>query len=142
MRVTPVARIRPSDSQRLVRAWEVLEATGRSLADWQGADTPRVADGPRFLTLVLMPERAPLYAACDGRSAGTSISIGLPMASSADQPKRVCADEFHSVMRPTSSIRITARCATWTIGRGRLPRQALQGRSKIDCNSVSIWLAA
>src|SRR5262245_38286045 len=29
------ARIRPGDSQRMVRAWEVLEATGRSLADWQ-----------------------------------------------------------------------------------------------------------
>ena len=61
------ARIRPSDPQRMVRAWEVLEATGRSLAGWQVADTPRVADSARFLTLVLMPERAPLYAACDAR---------------------------------------------------------------------------
>jgi tRNA dimethylallyltransferase len=62
------ARIRPSDSQRMVRAWEVLEATGRSLADWQAQeDGPRPIDGPRFLTFVLMPERAPLYAACDAR---------------------------------------------------------------------------
>jgi tRNA dimethylallyltransferase len=60
------ARIRPSDSQRMVRAWEVLEATGRSLADWQARqDGP--AEGPRFLTLALMPERAMLYSACDAR---------------------------------------------------------------------------
>ena len=62
------ARIRPSDPQRMVRAWEVMEATGRSLADWQAEqDSPRASDGPRFLTLILMPERAPLYAACDAR---------------------------------------------------------------------------
>ena len=62
------ARIRPSDPQRMVRAWEVLEATGRSLSDWQAQqDGVRSQDGPRFLTLVLAPERAPLYAACDAR---------------------------------------------------------------------------
>jgi tRNA dimethylallyltransferase len=62
------ARIRPSDTQRLVRAWEVLEATGRSLADWQAQpEGPRADEGPRFLTLVLAPERGPLYAACDAR---------------------------------------------------------------------------
>jgi tRNA dimethylallyltransferase len=62
------ARIRPGDSQRMVRAWEVLEATGRSLADWQAQEEgSRPVGGPRFLTLVLMPERAPLYAACDAR---------------------------------------------------------------------------
>ena len=62
------ARIRPGDSQRLVRAWEVLEATGRSLADWQAQESsPPPIAGPRFLTFVLMPERASLYAACDAR---------------------------------------------------------------------------
>jgi tRNA dimethylallyltransferase len=62
------ARVRPSDAQRMVRAWEVLEATGRSLADWQAQAEGRPEDGSRrFLTLVLMPERAPLYAACDAR---------------------------------------------------------------------------
>ncbi len=62
------ARIRPSDPQRMVRAWEVLEATGRSLADWQAQqDGPHPNDGSRFLTLILMPERASLYAACNAR---------------------------------------------------------------------------
>lgn len=64
------ARLHPNDSQRLVRAWEVLEATGRSLADWQaeGRESARADSAPyRFLRLTLMPERALLYAACDRR---------------------------------------------------------------------------
>ena len=34
------ARLRPSDTQRIVRALEVLEATGRPLAEWQGSKQP------------------------------------------------------------------------------------------------------
>ena len=59
------ARLRPSDSQRLARATEVLEATGRSLADWQADVAPREAF--RVLTLLLAPPRATLHAACDTR---------------------------------------------------------------------------
>ena len=59
------ARLEPSDSQRLIRAWEVLEATGRPLHDWQAA--PAVPPPYRFLRLALVPPRAPLYAACDRR---------------------------------------------------------------------------
>ncbi len=66
------ARLRPGDSQRLIRAWEVLEATGRSLADWQAADRDRDGEGPdaapyRFLRLHILPPRAELYVACDAR---------------------------------------------------------------------------
>jgi len=62
------ARIRPTDRQRLARAWEVLEATGRSLLDWQGkADTAQPA--ANFLTFVLSPDRAALHAAIDRRFA-------------------------------------------------------------------------
>jgi len=62
------ARVRPSDGQRMVRAWEVIEATGRSLADWQAQpDSLQPLDGPRFTTLVLAPDRQQLYAACDAR---------------------------------------------------------------------------
>ena len=59
-------RLHPRDSQRLVRAWEVLEATGRSLADWQAMQQ---AEAPpyRILRFTLLPERAALYAACDRR---------------------------------------------------------------------------
>ena len=60
------ARLHLGDSQRTIRAWEVLEATGRSLADWQ-AEQGGEAPPYRFLHVVLAPPRTALYAACDGR---------------------------------------------------------------------------
>lgn len=59
-------RLRPSDRQRLVRAVSVLEATGRSLADWQ-ADFIPSANDLAFHTVLLMPPRPALYANCDAR---------------------------------------------------------------------------
>ncbi|MDH3230215.1 MAG: tRNA (adenosine(37)-N6)-dimethylallyltransferase MiaA [Alphaproteobacteria bacterium] len=62
-------RLEPQDSQRILRALEVLEATGQSLADWQTGP----AEGPpckmRFATILLAPPRDVLYAACDRRLA-------------------------------------------------------------------------
>ncbi len=60
-------RLNPGDTQRLVRAWEVLEATGRSLAEWQAEPVSGPPPGYRFRTIVLTPPREPLYAACDTR---------------------------------------------------------------------------
>ncbi len=60
-------RLHPNDSQRLQRAWEVLEASGRGLAAWQAAPP---AEGPApasFRWLVLLPPRDRLQAACDAR---------------------------------------------------------------------------
>ena len=59
------AALRPSDRQRLIRAWEVLEATGRPLSDWQQA--PGDPAPYRFLRLALVPPRDRLYADCDRR---------------------------------------------------------------------------
>ena len=59
------AALSPNDRQRLIRAWSVLEATGRTLADWQTERTaPLVSAGHRFVT---SPERVGLYARCDAR---------------------------------------------------------------------------
>jgi len=61
------ARLAPNDGQRLARAWEVLTATGRSLADWQAE---RAVPAPfRFVKLCLLPPRDLLYAGCDRRLA-------------------------------------------------------------------------
>jgi len=62
------ARLRPTDPQRLARAWEVLEATGRSLADWQAVAGPPRTDAS-FLPFVLNPNRDALYQAIDRRFA-------------------------------------------------------------------------
>ena len=60
-------RLDPADRQRLIRAWEVIEASGRSLADWQAGPRQGPPAELRFATLVLAPPRAALYAACDRR---------------------------------------------------------------------------
>ena len=60
------AKLPPGDSQRLVRAYEVVKATGRTLGDWQRAGAQGV---PRYDSrqFVILPPRDALYAACDGR---------------------------------------------------------------------------
>jgi tRNA dimethylallyltransferase len=60
------ARIAAGDRQRLSRAMEVLEATGRPLTDWQAQTSPALpADAWR--AVVIEPERDALYARCDAR---------------------------------------------------------------------------
>jgi tRNA dimethylallyltransferase len=61
------AKVRPTDPQRVVRALEVIDATGVSLAEWQGANAPPVLAPEAALKLVIAPEREPLYAAIDAR---------------------------------------------------------------------------
>ncbi len=60
------ARLNPRDQFRLIRAWEVLEATGRSIEKWQ-----RMAGEPglshRRLRFVTLPPRPLLYANCERR---------------------------------------------------------------------------
>lgn len=61
------ARLNPNDTQRLIRAYEVVAATGKSLAEWQ--ETPRQAPPPdwRFRVLIVRPPRAELHRRCDLR---------------------------------------------------------------------------
>ncbi len=61
------ARLRPSDSQRLARAWEVSRGTGRGLAAWQR--DPGTPAPWRFTVLLLDPPRAGLRAAIARRLA-------------------------------------------------------------------------
>lgn len=61
------ARLNPGDGQRLVRAFEVIEATGISLAEWQRRPAPAPGIAGPVLRILLLPDRAALYAACDAR---------------------------------------------------------------------------
>jgi tRNA dimethylallyltransferase len=61
---TTAARLKPGDTQRLIRAYEVVEATGKPLSAWQ-AET-KTSDLPAFVMLV-MPPRPALHAAIDAR---------------------------------------------------------------------------
>jgi tRNA dimethylallyltransferase len=58
-------RLHPGDSQRVLRAWEVVEATGRPLSDWQAEPVP--APDTAFRVLVIEPPRDELYRNCDSR---------------------------------------------------------------------------
>ena len=52
------ARLRPSDPQRIVRALEVVDATGRSLAAWQAQKSlPVLSVGPGVPAYVVAPPR-------------------------------------------------------------------------------------
>lgn len=60
------AHLTAGDTQRLVRAWEVVEATGRPLPEWQRAGRA----GARlhaYRTVLVMPPRDVLYSACETR---------------------------------------------------------------------------
>jgi tRNA dimethylallyltransferase len=59
-------RLAPGDSQRVLRAWEVVEATGRPLSYWQTQSGSAAIAGPR-LRILLEPPRGALYLACDAR---------------------------------------------------------------------------
>jgi tRNA dimethylallyltransferase len=78
--VDPVAadRIAPRDRQRLVRAWEVYDATGRSLTDWQAQGAQGALAG--YSALVLDPPRDALYARCDARFAAMAAGGALEEA--------------------------------------------------------------
>ncbi len=61
------ARFHPDHTARLIRAYEVIEATGKSLAQWQ--ELPRLAppESWQFDVTLVMPERATLYERCNMR---------------------------------------------------------------------------
>lgn len=61
------ARIRANDTQRSIRGWEVVEATGVALSSWIAAPRTGPPPGMRFHIVALLPERARLYAAIDAR---------------------------------------------------------------------------
>jgi tRNA dimethylallyltransferase len=61
------ARLRPTDPQRIARALEVLEATGRPLAEWQATKQPPLLPLAQAFPLVMSVDRAELYRRCDAR---------------------------------------------------------------------------
>jgi tRNA dimethylallyltransferase len=66
-RVDPAAaqRIAAGDRQRLCRAREVFEATGKALSDWQSQSAGALGEG--WNAVALEPPREALYARCDAR---------------------------------------------------------------------------
>jgi tRNA dimethylallyltransferase len=57
----------PTDSSRIARALEVVESTGRSIAEWRKAKSSGIGGNVTLHPLVLLPPRDWLYARCDAR---------------------------------------------------------------------------
>jgi tRNA dimethylallyltransferase len=69
MRCDPAtaAKVRPSDPQRILRALEVFEATGKSLVSFHATRTPPVLDARDVFAVFLATERESLKARIDAR---------------------------------------------------------------------------
>lgn len=61
------ARLHDGDTQRLIRAYEVVRGTGRPLGEWQQQQSDRPPAHWRFTSFVIEPTRPVLYANCDRR---------------------------------------------------------------------------
>lgn len=59
--------LRPQDGQRIVRALEILEATGRSIVDFRAQAGPVIVDPSTSRRIVVEPERAVLHQRINGR---------------------------------------------------------------------------
>ncbi len=102
------ARLMPSDGQRIVRALEVLEATGKSISAFQAALGPAVIDPARAEKIVVLPDRAVLAARIDRR-------FGMMMqAGAVDEVKALLALDLPPAMPVMKAIgvpQITAMLA-------------------------------
>ncbi|MGR9226010.1 tRNA (adenosine(37)-N6)-dimethylallyltransferase MiaA [Rhizobium leguminosarum] len=61
------ASLNRQDGQRIVRALEVMKATGRSIADFQGQSGPVIIDADEARKIVVLPDRAVLHQRINGR---------------------------------------------------------------------------
>ncbi len=61
------ANLNRQDGQRIVRALEVVKATGRSIADFQGRSGPVIIDADEARKIVVLPDRAVLHQRINGR---------------------------------------------------------------------------
>ncbi len=107
------ARLRPSDPQRILRALEVLEATGRSLAEWQAAPRRRLALPGPVVGLALVPPPALVAQRSEARLARMVAEGGL------DELRRLLA---RTDLAPDAPIlRATGVPELTAVLEGRLP---------------------
>jgi tRNA dimethylallyltransferase len=86
------ARLNPNDRTRVARALEVVEATGRSLVDWQTEGLPPLIDPAQAVPVFIAPERAVLYARIDDR-------FGVMLAAGAlDEVRSLAARRLDSLL--------------------------------------------
>ncbi len=147
------ARLPPGDRQRLIRAWEVIAATGRSLSAWQDDAAAGPPPGLTFNVLLVLPPRPALYAACDARFAAMlaagaldevralaarGLDPGLPVMKALGVPEllghltgTLGRDEAARLARQATR-RYAKRQYTWFRHRGAMPRARLLSRTVVE----------
>lgn len=63
------ARLKPTDTQRIARALEVVRSTGTPIGEWQKRTEGGIGHAVRLVPIVLLPPREWLYARADARFA-------------------------------------------------------------------------
>lgn len=92
------ARLMVGDGQRIVRALEVIEATGKSISTFQSASGPAVIDPERAEKIVVLPDRVALAARIDRR-------FGLMLkAGAVDEVKALLAQDLPPAMPVMKAI--------------------------------------
>lgn len=139
------ARLNAGDRQRLIRAFEVLEATGKPLSHWQNEEgEPAAGDLGPVCTIVLDPPKPGLYARIDARfdemmargalaEARALAALGL----SPDRPalKAVGVRELLAHLRGETTLEEAVKAAK-TASRRYAKRQATWFRHQLPRNLV------
>lgn len=98
-------RLNPTDTQRIVRALEVLQSSGKSLSYWQAQKGTPVVDLGQAHAFALMPERGQLYARADAR---LDQMIGAGALEEADRLSRLGLDPDLPAMRALGVVPLIA----------------------------------
>jgi tRNA dimethylallyltransferase len=129
------ARLRPSDPQRLMRALEVIDATGRSLADWQRETAPGPVDPASALRIALAPDRGSL----DARIAARLEAMLRDGAR--EEAERLVARGLDPALPALKALGV-APLAAWA--RGEIDRATAVERTRLDTRRYakrqSTWL--
>ncbi|MGM4981489.1 tRNA (adenosine(37)-N6)-dimethylallyltransferase MiaA [Hyphomicrobiales bacterium] len=106
--------LNPQDGQRIVRALEVIEATGQSIAAFQGKTGPVVIDPERARKIVVLPDRALLHERINSRFE-KMLAMGA-----ADEVQALLALELSSEMPVMKAIGVSQIAAML---RGEMTRE-------------------
>ncbi len=117
------ARLRPTDPQRLTRALEVLDATGRSLAAWQAEVTAPTIDAQTALLIALAPDRTALDARI-ARRLEAMIADGA-----AEEARALVARGLDPALPAMKALGVAALSA-WA--RGETSREGAVERTRLD----------
>lgn len=92
------AMLRPSDGQRIVRALEVIETSGRSIVEWQRERSEPLVDLRQSRAFIIEPDREELYARIDERF------DRMLLEGAADEVRALLAQEIDPAMPARKAI--------------------------------------